>query len=201
MQTKVILSEEEKITIGNTAFFSVKREIISKIITLFGEIGNNKTLNETWRKILVDYDQKTFTPKISKGENYLGLPYLILDFPKKLEDENQFAVRNFFWWGNYFSTFFILSGKELEMHLPKILSNYKILNDKNFYISTNTDRWIHSVDNDYYKELKNLTISEFEDIISKTGYLKIASILPLYNYEIAYDYFLKQHMIIQNILI
>ena len=115
MQTKVILSEEEKITIGNTAFFSVKREIISKIITLFGEIGNNKTLNETWRKILVDYDQKTFTPKISKGENYLGLPYLILDFPKKLEDENQFAVRNFFWWGNYFSTFLYFNNIRISL--------------------------------------------------------------------------------------
>ena len=111
MQTKVILSEEEKITIGNTNFFSVKREIISKITNLLGEIGNNKMLIESWKNILVNEEEKIFEPKISKGENYLGLPYLILDFPKKFDDENQFAVRSFFWWGKYFATFFYCQEK------------------------------------------------------------------------------------------
>ncbi|GDX51113.1 hypothetical protein LBMAG27_01600 [Bacteroidota bacterium] len=199
MQTKVILSEEEKITIGNTNFFSVKREIISKITNLLGEIGNNKMLNKSWKNILINEQEKTFEPKISKGENYLGLPYLILDFPKKFEDENQFAVRSFFWWGNYLATFLLISGKDLEKFLPVILSNYSMLIDKEIFVSLNHDRWIHSIDSDYFSLIKNISSDEFETMIKKSGYLKLATILPLEKIENAGDYFIKQHLFFQKI--
>ena len=200
MQTKVILSEEEKITIGNTNFFSVKREIISKIANLLGEVGNSKHLIESWKNILANEDEKIFEPKVSKGENYLGLPYLILDFPKKFEDENQFAVRSFFWWGKYFASFLLISGDDLENFLPTILSNYSLLVEYELFVSTNDDRWIHSIDNDYYSEIKNLSKEEFENTIKKMGYLKLATILPLEKIENAGDYFLWKHLFFQKIL-
>ncbi len=200
MQTKVILSIEEKITIGNTNFFSVKREIISKITTMLGEIGNYNLLIESWKNIFENEDEKIFEAKISKGENYLGLPYLILDFPKKFNDNNQFAVRNFFWWGKYFATFLLLSGEDLEKHLPTILSNYTLLVEYELFVSTNDDRWIHSIDNDYYSEIKNLSKEEFENMIKQIGYLKIATILPLKYVKNAGDYFILQHTFFQKLL-
>ena len=42
------------------------------------------------------------SPKISRGEQYLGLPYVMLDYPRIFSKENVFAIRTFFWWGNYF---------------------------------------------------------------------------------------------------
>ncbi len=200
MQTKVILSEEEKITIGNTNFFSVKREIISKITNLLGEIGNNKMLIESWKNILVNEEEKIFEPKISKGENYLGLPYLILDFPKKFDDENQFAVRSFFWWGKYFATFFLLSGEDLGKFLPTILSNHDLLTQKFICVATNSDRWIHLIDSDYYIPISQLSKDEIEKIVKQNGYLKLATILPLADIKIAGDYFVEQHLFFQKIV-
>lgn len=200
MRTKVILSAKEKINIGNTEFFSVKREIISKVQLILGEVAGDEMLNEGWRKILINEDEKVFEPKISKGENYHGLPYLILDFPKKFNDDNQFAVRNFFWWGKYFATFLLLSGKDLENFLPKISANYSLLQEKDFFISTNDDRWIHSVDEDYYSSIKDFSKEEFETSIRKAGYLKLATHFPISEFENATEYFAKQHLFFQLLL-
>ena len=201
MRTKVILSAKEKINIGNTDFFSVKREIIAKVQLILGEVAGDALLNEGWRKILINEEEKVFEPKISKGENYLGLPYLILDFPKKFNDDHQFAVRSFFWWGKYFATFLLLSGKDLDKFLPKVLSNYSLLQEKEFYVSTNDDRWIHSLDEDYYSPLKSFSKEEFETSIRKSGYLKLATHFPLTEFENATEYFSAQHLFFQQILL
>ena len=50
------------------------------------------------------------TPKIAKGENYLQLPYVLLDYPRCFDKENIFAIRTMFWWGNFFSITLHLSG-------------------------------------------------------------------------------------------
>ena len=200
MRTKVILSEEEKIIIGNTDFFIVKKEIISKVQLLFGELAHDKVLNDGWRKILINEVERIFEPKISKGENYLGLPYLILDYPRKFNEENQFAVRSFFWWGKYFATYLLISGSDLEKFLPKVLANFSLLNEKEFFISTNDDRWIHSVDSDYFTSTKNISKEELETTIRKVGYLKIASLFPLNDFENAFEYFLAKHLFFQKLL-
>ncbi len=200
MRTKVILNEEEKIIIGNTEFFIVKKEIFSKVQLLFGELAHDKLLNEGWRKILINEDEKNFEPKISKGENYLGLPYLILDYPKKFNEENQFAVRSFFWWGKYFATFLLLSGNDLGKFLPKILSNFSLLKEKDFFISINDDRWIHSIDEDYFASIKNISKNEFETIIKTVGYLKLTTLFPVSDFENAGEYFREQHLFFQKIL-
>lgn len=44
----------------------------------------------------------TKTGKISRGENYKGLPYLVLDFPRYSSGNQLFIYRTMFWWGNYF---------------------------------------------------------------------------------------------------
>lgn len=52
--------------------------------------------------------------KISKGENYQGFPYLVLDYPAIFKREDMFAVRTIIWWGNYTSNVFIIKGKYLD---------------------------------------------------------------------------------------
>lgn len=44
------------------------------------------------------FDVFQVSPKISKGENYLGLPYLVLDYPRNFASDNTFAIRTMFWW-------------------------------------------------------------------------------------------------------
>ena len=67
---------------------------------------------------------KTSTPKISKGENYKDLPYVMLDYPRCFQKEKTIAIRTFFWWGNFFSINLQLSGEYKEQALPSLQSNF-----------------------------------------------------------------------------
>ena len=83
--------------------------------------------------------------KISKGENYLGLPYAILDYPAIFKKENVFAIRTMFWWGNFFSITLHISGRKRmrEINISKLVEN---LREKNFLFCINKKEWEHNFD-------------------------------------------------------
>jgi hypothetical protein len=72
-------------------------------------------INEMMKKELASFDHlfgdiQCLNGKISRGENYQLLPYIILDYPSYFSRNNIFAVRTMFWWGNFFSITLHLSG-------------------------------------------------------------------------------------------
>ena len=60
------------------------------------------------------------SPKISKGEAYRGLPWLMLDYPRYFGKEGHLSIRVFFWWGNFIAIYLHSSGVygSKLMHLP-----------------------------------------------------------------------------------
>ncbi|MEI9808974.1 MAG: hypothetical protein WDO16_14545 [Bacteroidota bacterium] len=74
------------------------------------------------------------SPKISKGENYKGLPYLVLDYPRYFEKDNHFAVRSMFWWGNFFSSTLHLSGIYKKKYTSAIEASFTQLQENDFFI-------------------------------------------------------------------
>ena len=64
-------------------------------------------------------------PKISKGEKYNDLPYVVLDFPAFFAKTGVFALRSFFLWGRGFVISLHISGdrkptlKQSSKKLPK----------------------------------------------------------------------------------
>ena len=65
------------------------------------------------------------SPKISKGENYKGLPWLVLDYPRYFNKEDIFAIRTLFWWGNFFSITLHISGKYKMRYEKKIIDSFE----------------------------------------------------------------------------
>lgn len=83
-------------------------------------------------------------PKLSNGEKYDNLPWLMLDFPRKLTgNEGFFALRTFFWWGNYFSIQLILSGRFQSILHQKTLENplNLPLTHSGWHAGKTTDAW------------------------------------------------------------
>src|SRR4051812_8041543 len=107
--SKVQLSPEELRLVQNTEWILTKREIIKKIYDLFGEVHNVMRKEISENPDLFPQNIIGRSGKISKGENYRGLPYLILDYPASFERDNAFALRTMFWWGNFFSVTLHLS--------------------------------------------------------------------------------------------
>src|SRR6187402_1143085 len=74
-------------------------------------------------------------PKISRGENYKGLPYVILDYPRLFGREDVFAVRTMFWWGHSFHVTLHLKGKYQAMFLPVIRQRLSMLAAAGFQVA------------------------------------------------------------------
>lgn len=81
-------------------------------------------------------------PKISKGENYKMLPYIILDYPAVFSKQDVFALRTLFWWGHNFSVHLLFSGIYLEKFKEVVLKNVK-QSATEFFICVHETEWEH----------------------------------------------------------
>ena len=127
------------------------------------------------------------TPKISRGENYKGLPWLVLDNPRHFQHNNIFAIRTMFWWGNFFSITLHLSGKYKSDLLNKIAESFSLLKKDDFYIYAGQKEWEHDFDPDFYKKISAATAGELEKIFSQNNFLKLAIKFPIDSLETIED--------------
>jgi len=132
-------------------------------------------------------------PKISKGENYKGLPYLILDHPRFFRHENIFAIRTMFWWGNYFSITLHLAGEHKKKYSAKIISSYDLLCKRGFYCCVNSDPWEHHFETTNYIQVKGIGKPGFENIVRERSFIKLAQQVPIQQWDtlsvVLYDHF------------
>lgn len=114
------------------------------------------------------------SPKISRGENYGGLPYLVLDFPRQFDSLNIFAIRTMFWWGHEFSSTLHLTGHYKTDLAPRIEAAYQQLARQQYYIGVNEDPWQHHFEEDNYLPIASLSEEKFIEYCQGFDHLKIA---------------------------
>jgi hypothetical protein len=118
----------------NSEFILTKNRIISRIYDLFGALS---TSLETCLNVAgpVWVAQISGSPKISRGEQHIGLPWVMLDYPRVFSRETGFlALRTFFWWGHYFTVQWVISGSHLKKinffeklrEAPKEINGYQL---------------------------------------------------------------------------
>ena len=140
MSANVRFSAEEMRLVTDPAWILTKNSIIRKVVELFGELSGE------WREILSGESSTGGAwgdPRISKGEQYKGLPWVMLDYPRVFGKEDIFAIRTMFWWGHYFSVTLHLKGDYLRTYLPVILSNRGVLEAAGFWPGVSDDEWEH----------------------------------------------------------
>lgn len=188
---KLHIPPEGITTLRNTAFFSFKREFIQQIITHFGDII--ATLKETSPIQAFPFPVGTDVSvgKISKGEQYQGLPYVIADFPRLFSQEAVFAYRIMFWWGHYFSLTWHLQGQILDQYWPAICNAFpldQLPNDT--VIAWDGNPWQHAVSAPYYQSIKQVTLPT-----ERPPFVKLAIVLPFEAadqlHAVACDYAMK----------
>src|SRR5436309_811352 len=99
-ETKIQLSGPEMELMCDAGIIFTKNSVLQKVKALFYDLQSELTAcrvesDELRRNVF------SLSPKISRGENYQGLPYMVLDYPRKFTPENIFAIRTLFWWGNF----------------------------------------------------------------------------------------------------
>src|SRR6185369_6006174 len=133
-ETKIQLSPLEIDLLNNSEWILTKNGIVKKAQRLLERVQENIGSYTDHHPGIFPKEVLAISPKISKGENYKGLPWLMLDYPRFFDKENFFAIRTMFWWGNFFSTTLHLSGKYKELHSKNLINNFEELKKNEFYI-------------------------------------------------------------------
>jgi hypothetical protein len=170
---KIKLSGEELKLVKNADVILTKNAIMQKAISLFSLLADE--MKADLEKTKLPEEVKITKPKISRGENYNGLPYVILDYPRLFTHENIFAIRTLFWWGNYFSITLHLKGIYKEMFAQSIKENIFSLAEKHFSICISADQWRHELEDGNYISLLRITENELNGIIEKNEFLKFSA--------------------------
>ncbi len=177
--SKLILSDEELQLVNNPEWILTKRVIIDKISSMLGEIAEKQKAIIQQEKEWLPAAVLQSDAKISKGENYLQLPFLILDNPRCFDAENIFAVRTMFWWGNFFSVTLQLSGTYKTQFQQQLIKRLSELQHSEFYLCINETQWHHHFRPDNYIETKKISSKETAEIITQKKFIKLAKRFPL----------------------
>src|SRR6185295_1482542 len=171
-ETKIQLSPFEMDLLSNSEWILTKNQIVKKAQRLLEEVQENTRQYAAVSSVNLPQEVIAISPKISKGENYKGLPWLMLDYPRYFEKEKVLAIRTMFWWGNFFSTTLHLSGEYKERYSRAIVRSYDDLIKNEFYICVHDDQWHHHFEKENYLPVKNFTVEEFADLVSKRSFIK-----------------------------
>ena len=176
--TKIRLSPEEDALVATADWILTKNNVLQKIKQLLLVLQSNQQnllqpLNSLPGEVLKS------SPKISRGENYKGLPWLVLDYPRYFNKEEVFAIRTLFWWGNFFSITLHLSGSYKAKYQTKIIGSFEALQKEKFSVCINEDQWEHHFETNNYIPVHDLTGSQYNEIIVKRAFIKLAKKIPL----------------------
>jgi hypothetical protein len=175
-ETKITFSKHELVCLQDTDFLLIKRAIDKKVQTLLLKLAS---------ELANELSALHFAPvrtKISKGENYRGLPYWVLDYPASFAKDDVFAYRTICRWGHEFSFTLHLAGAFLDDHKAALIASYdKLALTSGLYLCVNTTQWEHHFEHDNYRLFNEVVVdaNEWKRFLSGRDFVKLAIKMPL----------------------
>lgn len=180
---KIQLSPFEQQLVTNYEWLLTKNGILEKIRESLASLQERQQEELSTASGIIPPEVLHSSAKISRGENYLGLPYLVLDQPRCFEKEHTFAIRTMFWWGHFFSCTLQLSGRYKEQYIPQLTASFDQLQHEGFYISHNSSPWDHHFGKDNYISLHELDLTQFTLLLQTHPFIKLAKKISLDNWD------------------
>ena len=189
---KVQLSAEEMRLVRDPAWILTKNSVIQKVVGMFAELTEVIRLPP---RTLLGADRRAprsggTEPKISKGENYKGLPWVMLDYPRVFGKEDVYAIRTFFLWGHAFSVTLHLKGVYKERFLPAIRARWGELAAAGFEVSIADDEWVHEHTTETYGPLR---------AADERPWLKLSARVALEQWDEAPEKLLALHQLLMDV--
>lgn len=171
MSSQEIFDKKELSFLSDIEILKYRETAYEKVKHLLREVKNQLEPTVISLNNLLPAGSLTQGGKISKGENLLGLPYLILDYPRFKQGEELLLFRTMFWWGKYFSVTLHLQGN-LASRAFANLSHVNFEPTSRFSVD---EDWNHDI-NSYVHNATSIT-----QINNQPRVLKIARTIPLIN--------------------
>jgi hypothetical protein len=169
-----LLTAEEQELIDNAGWIYLKNSALQKVMDLFGALQPALEAHPLTMEFPFPEGCLAKGGKISRGERYKELPYVILDYPRYFSREDIFAFRTMFWWGHYFIATLHLSGGIKDRYSPILAAAWAMLATNQFQIYIQEDPWEHDFGNGNYKLIAAMQAQEFEDLIYRLPFIKLA---------------------------
>lgn len=186
-QAKIRLSVKEMELVKNADWILTKNGILQKVKILLEGLQVRQQEFLAAESFHLPSETLAPPPKISRGENYKGLPYLVLDFPRFFEKENFLAIRTMFWWGNFFSITLHLTGRYKSLYEQAVISSFDSWEGSGVFIGVHETEWEHHFENDNYRPVKGMTREEWIQCIHEKPFLKLGQKIPLEQWDDAQE--------------
>lgn len=137
-RSKLEFSPQQLSLLHDASVWNAKRELIDGVSAWMGN-----TLERLKQHHQVVFGSLVPAPalngKITRGENYNGFPYVLLDYPNLFSKEEIVAARNLVWFGNGFHCTLHIKGTTTTKALSRLHASPNIL------ICVADNEWIHHI--------------------------------------------------------
>ncbi len=178
METKVKLSANELALVTNSDIILTKNAIIGKVYTLFGQI--NVLLDAMIQQSGLAQAVPVQPAKIARGENYLGLPWVMLDSIRYFKQDAGIGIRILFWWGHFCSVTLQLNGRYVAQYVPAMQHYFAQQATQDWYINVPSDNaWQHHFEPANYRPLHPALLNG----MANQPFCKLAKKIPLEEWD------------------
>jgi hypothetical protein len=171
---KITLSAEELQLAANTEWILTKRTIIETAVQLFGQLAAQYKFHLQAHALRLPEAVIQSSPKITKGENYQLLPYVILDYPRCFQKEQVFAIRTMFWWGKSVSITLHVSDNYAAAGRRALQDEELLQQFQHYYLCVNDKEWEHHFEPDNYQPVAKLNSEQVQHIATNSPFIKLA---------------------------
>lgn len=155
----------------------IKYRMMEKVWEFLEEMQAEIRTNLTPLQPQLPKELNTKHGKISKGENYKRLPFMMLDFPAYFSKEDILACRTMFYWGNFISTTLHLQGKFVKAYGEALINRFR--QSEGVYFCVNSSPWEYDYKSNNYMLLKELSADEVQDHLEHTTFIKLSIRFPI----------------------
>ena len=197
-KTKIVLSTKELGMVTDSEWILTKQRIIQQVYVLFDSViaDIDRMILPEWRHLT---EVAPLPPRIFKGENYLGLPYVTLDHPRLFESKNSLTVRTMFWWANFVSVTLHAGGIYKERLADK-LGELQSSEHGDMFICIHENQWHHHFEPDNFILFQNISKKKFEEIKMERDFIKIAYKVNLQQFNELQEILIKNYQMLAEIM-
>lgn len=172
----------------NTGWILTKHRIIEKVYALFGQTAEILQQRVAAQTALPEAARSS-TPKISRGENYRQLPWVMLDYPRVFSKTDTLAIRTFFWWGQGFSVSLQVSGCWQPALEAALREQGNALAEKGYWICVHHEPWEHAFEPGNLIPLGDWMAGQEKR--EEMNFIRLARPWPLSGWDAAQDFILQ----------
>lgn len=174
---KIQFSSEELQLAMNESVILTKNLIIQKVCRVWNMLAQQfKTVDLTG----LPEEIAVMAPKLSRGENYRGMPWVMLDYPRLFRKDEIFAIRTLFLWGHDISITLHLKGGAQHRYVQQLtmaLLSGNQLND--WWIQVEDNEWQHHRDKNSHQRFGELLQAHTTQYLMERNFVKISYYLSI----------------------